>query len=436
MHTGPAAPSTGTASARPAQWHGLLDRLARTPAARPLPGALSGWLDAARGTAALAVVAGHLRALLFVNYADLAPGQRTRLVALAYAGTGFGHQAVIVFFVLSGLLISRSVVGAAVRDRWSWAWYAEQRLTRLYVVLVPALLLTAAWDRAGIALLGAGGVYGGSAKNTVLTFATTARHGLAVFAASLCFLQEIVAPPYGSNAPLWSLSYEFWYYVAFPACLFAVVARRPLARVAAALAAATVLAFVGPAVRAYFAVWLLGFAAILPPAGRVGRRPARGLAVLAVAGVLAALGLTRANVIGGATADFVLGVACAALLAAALQLTGAAPGPDVTARAARRGGAARALAGFSYTLYLVHLPPLVLVSGLLTADGRAPWQPDAAHGALALLVGVIVVGYAYGIAQVTEARTERVRVALRTALGRLGRAAALSPGRPSPETRG
>jgi peptidoglycan/LPS O-acetylase OafA/YrhL len=30
------------------------------------------------------------------------------------------------------------------------------------------------------------------------------------------FLQEILTTTYGSNGPLWSLSYEFWYYILFP----------------------------------------------------------------------------------------------------------------------------------------------------------------------------------------------------------------------------
>ena len=38
---------------------------------------------------------------------------------------------------------------------------------------------------------------------------------------NLFFLQTIFVPPFGSNAPLWSLSFEFWYYLLFPLCLFA-----------------------------------------------------------------------------------------------------------------------------------------------------------------------------------------------------------------------
>ena len=45
-----------------------------------------------------------------------------------------------------------------------------------------------------------------------------------VLAANALFLQTIVAarnaphpvPTFGSNGALWSLSYEFWYYLAFP----------------------------------------------------------------------------------------------------------------------------------------------------------------------------------------------------------------------------
>ena len=36
------------------------------------------------------------------------------------------------------------------------------------------------------------------------------------------FLQTIVGPTFGSNGPLWSLAYEWWYYVLFPLALGAV----------------------------------------------------------------------------------------------------------------------------------------------------------------------------------------------------------------------
>ena len=68
---------------------------------------------------------------------------------------------------------------------------------------------------------------------------------------------------------------------------------------------------------------------------------------------------------------------------------------------------AKKLAGFSYTLYLTHFPALLLLRGLLNPQGN--WQPDPRHLVYALGIGLAVLGYAYGVAEFTEARTALVR---------------------------
>ena len=56
---------------------------------------------------------------------------------------GQGHTAVIIFFVLSGYLVGKHVYLAFNTGRWSWREYAIKRLSRLWIVLIPALILTA-----------------------------------------------------------------------------------------------------------------------------------------------------------------------------------------------------------------------------------------------------------------------------------------------------
>ena len=63
------------------------------------------------------------------------------------------------FFVLSGFLISSTVIRSHVLGKWSWRDYAINRATRLYVVLVPGLLLGFFWDRLGSWLFSAQGIY-------------------------------------------------------------------------------------------------------------------------------------------------------------------------------------------------------------------------------------------------------------------------------------
>jgi len=76
-----------------------------------------------------------------------------------YFLTGFGHQAVIVFFVLSGFLISSSVFKAGAEGKWSWVDYGINRAARLYVVLIPGLLFGLLWDYLGSHYFALSGLY-------------------------------------------------------------------------------------------------------------------------------------------------------------------------------------------------------------------------------------------------------------------------------------
>jgi len=104
--------------------------------------ASSDHLDLVRGGAALAVMLGHLRNLFFVDFSEVA-GNSTPLVEIVYLVTGFSHYAVMIFFVLSGFLVGGSVLRGRMDGTWSWSLYSTNRLTRLWVVLIPALLLGA-----------------------------------------------------------------------------------------------------------------------------------------------------------------------------------------------------------------------------------------------------------------------------------------------------
>jgi peptidoglycan/LPS O-acetylase OafA/YrhL len=75
----------------------------------------------------------------------------------------------------------------------------------------------------------------------------------------------------------------------------------------------------------------------------------------------------------------------------------------------------RLLARFSYTLYVVHIPFIVLLVSLLAGDER--WIPDTTHILKALGVLTLTLVYAYCIALVTEFRTSEVRRWMEQRLG-------------------
>ena len=65
-------------------------------------------LDLARWLAAFLVVVEHLRSFMFIDYGT---GGRMNLFGKAfYFMTGFGHSAVMIFFVMSGFLVGGKVL--------------------------------------------------------------------------------------------------------------------------------------------------------------------------------------------------------------------------------------------------------------------------------------------------------------------------------------
>jgi peptidoglycan/LPS O-acetylase OafA/YrhL len=360
-------------------------------------------LDVLRALAAAAVLLSHWRALLFVDYPDL--HAHKLLLVVPYIVSGAGHQAVIIFFVLSGYLIGSSVVRNLRRGRWDWREYVFQRLTRLWIVLIPALVLCAVLDGVGMASHAAPMLYLGLAGNHV-TPDVAASHGIREFFSNMFFLQQTAAPPYGSDGPLWSLANEFWYYLMFPCALIALRGGskwwwRALHGVVLVL----MLVLLSPAIVKLFPAWLAGAALAffeLPEMPR-GLRP-----VVMGAYVPVFFYLAKAHFIPVTISDYVLTAATIPLMLCLLSYRSAA-------HPSRWVGLARRSAGFSYTVYLVHVPFLTLVTALLLHGGR--WRPGVGHFGVAVGILAVTVAYAYGVASVTEFRTAELRGFARARLG-------------------
>ena len=222
-------------------------------------------LDAARGLAALLVLFNlHRHNLFFVNAGQaLAVTAHPRLIYLFYGLTSAGAQAVVIFFVLSGYLISGSVFRSLEQGRWSWKDYLIHRLVRLWLVLLPALVLCAAWDLGRIAMLGGAGSLVERAYANGLTWKP--------FWGNLFFLEDGVVRTFGSDRVLWSLAAEFWYYMLFPLGLLAL--RRGTATRSRLLYGAGFLltaAIAGRWILVLFPVWLCGTVLALARAPRLG----------------------------------------------------------------------------------------------------------------------------------------------------------------------
>lgn len=171
-------------------------------------------LDLIRGLAALFVVGGHLRGILFEGAKEV--DNLTFFEKLFYFLTGLGHQSVMIFFVLSGFFIIKSILNSDANNSLFWFKYGIDRLTRLWVVLIPALFLTLFFDSLGYHF-GSRNLYlGENSFGGIINNDVSANLGLKCFVANVLFLNGITMPTYGSNLALWSLPYEFWFYVLFP----------------------------------------------------------------------------------------------------------------------------------------------------------------------------------------------------------------------------
>lgn len=183
-----------------------------------MPPELSGFLDFVRWAAALLVVFQHVRYLWFSEYANVQ--NKSLLIKIFYFFTGFGSEAVLVFFVLSGFLVGGRALRKWQGGTYSASDYFISRFSRIYTVLLPALICGGLLDWIGLHYFNGTEIYTNSpAYHTKsLDFYIANNLNWGTFLANLANLQGILTKNFGSNGPLWSLAYEWWYY-----CLFALI---------------------------------------------------------------------------------------------------------------------------------------------------------------------------------------------------------------------
>ena len=368
-----------------------------------MPRGLSLYLDALRLFAAVEVVLFHLN-----SFALLGGGRAW--------WNAYGHEAVVIFFVLSGFVIRHA---AEHRDGTLRA-FTISRVTRVYSVAIPCLLLTWLFDQIGMRVAPA--IYDG-----LVTHGPDSVRLL--LAGTMLNESALASVQVFSNTPYWSIAYEFWYYFLFGAVFFLSGWRRIALLLLVALIA-------GPRVLMLFPIWAFGWAAYVAVTRRSA--PSRLLSWLLFILPLPTLLLIEAthmtlwehHAIAGAigepgwrsgmawsryiVSDTLLGAAMA------LHLVGAAGVAPALWRALHRlerpirFGAAR-----SFTLYLLHQPAMLLCGALLLRLPLGPARPWlVAAGMLAIVAAV---------AQVTESQRHRLRPIIARLVDLLARPRAFRP---------
>jgi peptidoglycan/LPS O-acetylase OafA/YrhL len=317
--------------------------------------------------------------------------------ALWYRGlaflTGFGHVAVLIFFLLSGWLVGGSLLNKLDRPQILTS-YAIDRLTRMWIVLVPAFVLTLVLATLSNAV-----------EPDHFSFAPQNEFSGAAFLGNLVGMQGMAVPRFGGNFSLWSLANEMWYYALFPLLLLYFSARTRLARVGSLLVSALIASQLLVDITLYFLLWMLGV--VFSRIRIVLPRPMRWALVLALVAVVVYCrleGSIGTLIVETFPEDLLISLIFLCVLSS-LQYPA-----DRTRPGNRLALLVAKLAPFSFTLYVVHYPILLTIKQFLRPHGighLSARDPSSLIVYGALFLAIVIFAYLFHLP--FEAQTHRLR---------------------------
>lgn len=388
-----------------------------------MPFILSQFIEACRWLGALVVLAVHTNNM-FVNLADIMTAPHAPLVYAwwFYAAFELGHQAVLAFFVMSGYLVGGAVLAHMRKSQDFLRDYFIHRVSRIYLVVGPAVALTFVLDSIGRAAFADSGVYDWSVFKG--HFSAT------LFFASLVNLQGIAFDYFGTNGPLWSLACEFWYYVTFPLLLLPFARNYPLAfrygGFALGVALFTALSIPPSWFKFGYILWATGaFATLLP--GPIIKSRWRALALYAIVVVLIRLLVRGPVLIAHPWLADAADLFASALFIIVLLAFRFGPHEGFSLL---RPKFHKTLADFSFSLYSIHMPILILTRAAVGSAFGRDWATQLAtpqHYVVAFSVMAVTIVAGYFFSRVTEAKTGAARRKLRALLDRIAPISQESP---------
>jgi peptidoglycan/LPS O-acetylase OafA/YrhL len=325
-----------------------------------------------------------------------------------WALSAHGVAAVMVFFVLSGYLVGGPALVRARNGGLSAIDYFSARASRLYVVLIPALVISLC---AFVSARQLGGWQAFVASREHLYNASglfSASIGPATAVCNGLFLQTITCSTFAGNLALWSLSNEFWYYVLAFALLS--VRRKPsFALLIGAIFVLFVIAersdpqgtHTGLKFFFYFIIWCGGalvYAVTAP-------------AIVWIAGFLSGLGAIYVLSLKGllpswAAYHLAIGL-CTAAAILSLEFTKAALPSFLRFT--------KEIAKFSFSLYAIHYPILVLLN-VLASSGRTDFTLASFGLNAVFMLCCLAISFIFYL--LFESHTHAVRAWLRNVMKR------------------
>jgi peptidoglycan/LPS O-acetylase OafA/YrhL len=381
----------------------------------------SRFIVVARWVAAFAVLIAHAGSLL-ISQPDIMTTPHGPGAYVWWFLTGFPHQAVIVFFVISGFLVGGNLIAKSRGTEPFLAKYFADRIVRIYLVLVPVVLLGWCLDSIGRHFLADFGLY--DAPMFAGSFDTN------LLWPNLLNLQGIFFPSFGTNGPLWSLGCEFWYYIAWALLLLPLTQSAPHLRIIGfACGAALAVSFSVSGVFFFVGglIWIAGALVRSVPRPLV-RSKGLALLIFVVATVAVRL-LSRGKI---PSDPFWALLADAAVALSFCNLLLSLRFSQSREWAVCNWRIHQSLSDFSFSLYACHLPFIVFAVAAADYAFGAGWHAQTAtalHWIVTFGLLGLAVCLAWLLSRGTEARTEHVRLEVYRLLDSVGRRGTAVQGR-------
>lgn len=191
------------------------------------------WIDLIRFVAAFLVVLCHFRGAFLPEYSNLPVEQHTPLVFLGYALTRLGQEAVLIFFVMSGYLVAGRAIEKIHEGVFDLKNYCIDRSVRIMLPLVSALMLYIPKELI--------------CGNSILW---------KDWFGCLFSLQGIWTG--ACIEPLWSLSYEVWFYIILGSSFAALYSGKTKNKIIGFVVLVMCLLVFTKLLAHYLFIWLLG----------------------------------------------------------------------------------------------------------------------------------------------------------------------------------
>jgi peptidoglycan/LPS O-acetylase OafA/YrhL len=351
------------------------------------------FLDGLRGLAAFYVMVGHARWLLWEGYSEgfqkHAASYSVLNKALMYFFSLFkyGHEAVLFFFVLSGFVIhlryARRMAEQGMAAKFDWGAFVWRRARRLYPPLLAAIVLAFILDSIGKAN-GFSIYHQGTPYPVVNANVVSHLDGITLLG-NLAFLMNTYVPVFGCNGPLWSLKFEWWFYMIYP--LFWLLSRRSIGMATGLMTGLFVASFFPSGwplrlLHDVFSMMLAWWFGALLADIFAGRLKWRWHWVAVGAGLTGLLALLYASPLH----DLGMGLVFSAVLAFGFLLQ---------ERNVRLFWLEKLkpLGDMSYTLYVTHFPILVLASGWLMSRSSKGLLPQYFGWVFAGMAATMLIAY-------------------------------------------